>query len=123
MSSSILSKVALVALMVGTALVVPPSIDHTWLPPGLTLSVLAFGIINATFAPAGTEWVRAVAIGATFAALLWPSELLFAVPFVAWLIWPPAFMVMAALGRKSHSALSEEHQDNRNDASATRIEE
>ena len=99
MSKNVQIKAALVALLVAAALAGPPT-DVSWTtfgpPTGLSwlvLGVLAFGIVNVLVSLPGTYWVRAIAIGATLAALLRPSMLLVWVVLLAWLVWPPVFMV------------------------------
>jgi len=106
MSRSI-QKAALVALLVGAA-VVGPRAGVSWSSFGasggaswLTIGLLAFGIFNVLFSPRGTARVRAIAIGATLGGLLWPSQLLALVVLFAWLVWPPAFMVASALAHEA----------------------
>jgi hypothetical protein len=113
MSRSIQAKAALVALLVGAALLNRPT-PSLW----FTLGLLAFGIFNVLFSAPGTAWVRAVAIGATFAGLLWPSQMVALVVLLAWLVWPPAFMVASALARDSSPAPSVDPQEG--EAAATR---
>jgi MFS family permease len=59
---------------------------------------LIFGIGNALLALPGTRWVRLVAICGAMVALLWPAKLLVGLGILAWLAWPPAFLVAWALG-------------------------
>ena len=79
---------------------------------GFALGLLLFGIVNVLFSTPGTKWVRAIAIGITFVALLWPANLQL-VALIAWLVWPPAFMVAWALARESNSTLREPQEDRR----------
>ena len=97
-----LIKAALVALLVGAGLVgrytdilIGPMAD------GFTAGLLLFGIANVLFSAPGTQWVRATAIGAAFVGLMWQRELLVLVVVLAWLVWPPAFMVAWTLARRS----------------------
>src|SRR5262249_8912422 len=75
-----------------------------------TLAILAFGITNVLFDPPGTVVIRTIAIAAAFAALLWPQNLRVFMLLVAWLVWPPAFMVSWALARESRVAATEGHE-------------
>jgi hypothetical protein len=93
-------RVALVALLVGAAVIGRPA-GGLW----ITLGVLTFAIFNVVTAPPGTEWVRASAVGAAFAALLWPGQLLGPVVVFALLVWPLAIMMAWALTYKSGGAL------------------
>jgi hypothetical protein len=101
MSRRIQTKAALVALLVGAA-VVGHQTDNSFrpMPSWFSLGFLLFGIVNVLFSAPGTQKVRATAIGATVAALLLPA-LIGPVLFLAWLVWPPAFMVAWALERRS----------------------
>jgi hypothetical protein len=67
----------------------------------LAVGLLAFGLFNAVVSPAGTIWVRAVAVLATLAALVFPGSRVL-VTLVAWLVWPPAIMVAWAIARERH---------------------
>lgn len=107
------TKAALVAVLLVAALVNQP-IARDWFTPGL----LAFGLLNVLLAPAGTFGVRALAIGATFAGLLWGGQLAMAVAVLAWLVWPTAFMVAWAVARESGDTPS--HEPPETDAAATR---
>ena len=93
MSRSVQVKVALVAALVGIALLGPRT-GVSWPASGL----LVIGILNALVSPPGTYWVRAIAVGVTFAALLFPDFLGPAL-LLAWLVWPLAFMITWAVGR------------------------
>jgi hypothetical protein len=105
MSKSMQKKAALVALLVGAALAssrvpwntIGPRTDFLLLP----LGVLAFGIVNVFLSLPGTFPLRAISVAAAFAALLWPAKLLMVVVLLAWLAWPPAFMVGWALATRS----------------------
>lgn len=92
------AKTTLIVLLVGALLIdiTPP--DQLWLLIGLT----AFGVANVLLTLPGTAGVRMVAIGGTLAALIgrrdgWPSLMV----ALAWLVWPPAFMVSWALSREA----------------------
>src|SRR5712671_3787817 len=99
MSRRIQVKAAL-ALLVGAAIVGHQAYHYRPAPDWFFLALPFFGIVNVVFAPPGTRWVRAIAIGSTFAALLWPA-LFGSLIFLAWLVWPPAFMVAWALASRS----------------------
>ena len=113
MSRSTQAKAALVTVLIAAALVNQP-IARDWFTPGL----LAFGILNVLLAPPGTFGVRALAIGATFAALLWSGTFSMAVALLAWLVWPTAFMVAWAVAREPGGTPS--HEPPEGDAAAGR---
>jgi hypothetical protein len=100
MSKKVQVKAALIALLAGAAMVGPHTYTLQAAPYGFTLGLLLFGIVNVLFSAPGTQKVRATAIVATLAGLLW-SPLLLSVALLAWLLWPPAFMVAWALGQRS----------------------
>jgi hypothetical protein len=108
MSRSNQVRAALVALLIGTAFVSQPIRDD-W----STIVFLLFGILNVVLNPRGTQYVRAVAVGMTFSGLLWPGLIRSILAFLAWLVWPPAFLVAWALARESDAApaISELHGD------------
>lgn len=93
MSMGIQVKVAVVTVLVGAALL-GGSAD--W----FTLGVLVFGVVNALFSVPGTKWVRAAAIACSVAALVSPGLIQGTVILLAWLAWPPAFLVAWALARE-----------------------
>jgi hypothetical protein len=100
MLKTILLKAAVIALLVAAAMIghqtsISVRSAAVLFAPGLLL----FGIVNVLFAPTGTHWVRTFAVAATIAALLWPEQLRTAVALLAWLVWPPAFMVAWGLAR------------------------
>jgi hypothetical protein len=96
MSRSVLLKVVLVTALVGLALIGRDvGAFNTWITPGL----VAFGIVNVVFSPRGTSGIRAVASAGALAALFWPPIQTLVV-LLAWLVWPPAFLVAWALGRE-----------------------
>jgi hypothetical protein len=101
MSKSMQKKAALVAMLIAAWLIGDYTATRFVPPVGLVVGVLLFGIINVLFSAPGTQRVRAIAIGATLAALLWPRTLLSLVILLAWLVWPPAFMVGWALATRS----------------------
>ena len=98
MSRSTLAKVLLIALLIFTVLMTPPT-NRNWIKVG----ILIFGMVNVLLDLPGTLVIRAMAVAATFAVLLYKD--LFALMLVlAWLVWPPAFMVCWALERESRVA-------------------
>src|SRR3981081_1550668 len=99
MSKTLLIKGALLPRLAGAALMGGRAAG-IWMMVG----VLGFGAFNILFSAPGTEWVRAVAIAGVFGALLWPAGLLALVVLLAWIVWPPAFMVSWALSRESTDA-------------------
>jgi hypothetical protein len=69
--------------------------------------IVLFGAVNVVFTPPGTGTVRAVALAATLVLLIVsmkegvPNEAIrVGSGLVIWLIWPPAFMVAWALGKR-----------------------
>jgi hypothetical protein len=113
-------KAVLVALLVGAAVLGHQMYSYRPAADWFFLGWLTFGIFNVLFSPPGTQRVRAIAIGATFASLLWPT--LFAgVVFLAWLVWPPAFMVAWALASRSTANPSAGRQEGHSAASRPRI--
>jgi hypothetical protein len=94
MATRIQIKVAIVVALIAAALVGRPG-SPLW----LTLSVIAFGAFNVFLEAPGTEWIRALAIGGTIAALVLPNWFFGPVALLAWLVWVPAFAVAWALAR------------------------
>jgi hypothetical protein len=114
MSRSVLLKVVLVTALGGLALIGRDvGAFSVWITPGL----VAFGIVNAVLAPRGTTAIRVVAIAGALAALLWPP-LQPLVVLLAWLVWPPAFLVAWALSRDTDDSLDAEQPER--SAAATR---
>jgi hypothetical protein len=74
----------------------------------VTVGALLFGVFNALFARAGTAWIRGLAIGASFLMMLLPGDARLGMVFLAWLLWPPAFLVAWALGREQHTTVENE---------------
>jgi hypothetical protein len=66
MSTNALTKVALAAALVATALISSPG-RSGWMVPALVL----FGLFNAIVSPPGTLGLRLTAVAATLAALWW----------------------------------------------------
>ena len=123
MSRSTQMKAALVTLLVTTALVgnrLMPPVYRPMAEPGL-IGLLVFAVVNVLWSPPGTFGVRAAAIGATFAALLWPDKLVGLVALLAWLVWPPAFMVSWALAREANTTANNERPDGKADAIRARM--
>jgi len=87
------TKLAIVLLLVGAALL-GPSTER------FILGLLAFGILNALWSPPGTAWVRGLAIAGCVIGLIFPSGAFTAfVTFLFWLLWLPAFLVGWSLAR------------------------
>ena len=102
MSKATQLKAALVVLLVVAFVVGEQANRFTYPPSWFSVGLLSFGILNALFTPPGTTWVRAIAIAATFPALLWPGGLFGVAMIFSWLLWPPAFMVAWALALARH---------------------
>jgi len=64
--------------------------------------------------------IRAVAIAATLAALLWPA-LQATVVVLAWLVWPPAFLVAWAVARDLGDVPAAEHAERSTAAKRARV--
>ena len=122
MSKSAQIKTALVTVLIATALIGRYSSSR--IPqPELLLDggLLLFGVINVLLPTPGTLWVRAMAIVATIAALLWPGDLLTLVVLLVWLVWPPAFMVAWALALRFGQAATIERQAGQQAGTRARI--
>jgi hypothetical protein len=102
MATRIQIKVAIVVALMAAALVGRPES-----PRWLTLGVIAFGAFNVLLDAPGTESIRAVATGGTFAALLLPNWFFGPVALIAWFVWVPAFAVAWALARNPRHEASE----------------
>jgi hypothetical protein len=102
MAANICIKVAIVVALIAAAFIGRPE----W-PLGLTLGAIAFGAFNVWLDAPGTEWIRAVATGGTFAALVSPNWFFGPVALIAWFVWVPAFAVAWALGRNPRRDASE----------------
>lgn len=98
MTRQIQLKVALVALLVAAAVIGSGSIG--WYSGG----TLAFGIFNVLVTPRGTFGVRMATVAATFAMLLWPLGAGVFFWLMAWLVWPPAYVVTWMLRIESDRA-------------------
>ena len=92
MATKIQIKGSIVVALIAAALVGRPG-SPLW----LTLGVIAFGGFNVFLDAPGTEWIRALAIGGTLAALVLPNWFFGPVALIAWLVWVPAFAVAWAL--------------------------
>ena len=79
------------------ALIAAALVGRPGSPLWLTLGVIAFGGFNVFLDAPGTEWIRALAIGGTLAALVLPNWFFGPVALIAWLVWVPAFAVAWAL--------------------------
>jgi len=98
-SRTVLTKAGAAIVLIAAVLVMP-STQRGWLVYGL----LFFGIANVLFDVPGTMLIRTIAVAGTFVALVWQdsSAASWAV-LLAWLLWPPAFMVAWALGKRSRN--------------------
>lgn len=122
-----LTKIALVAMLVGAALAGERAVPGwdllgRWIPiPTFTLVTVAFGIFNVLVTPPGTTWIRAgavlVALAGCFASTGWSVAL----TLVAWFVWPPAFMAAWALGRERADALANAPAERESAAVRSRI--
>lgn len=104
MSRNTRIKAALLGLLLITILFNPsadPDRPRYWL--------LLFGIVNVLFDLPGTWIVRAIAIAATVLGLIWPGDLRALVALIAWLVWPPAFLVSWALAREPRDDNASSH--------------
>jgi hypothetical protein len=89
-------RIALVIVLAGAAAVGGlASADR------FTFGLLAFGIVNVIFSPPGTTWVRGAAVAASVLALASPGSVRTLLILLAWLVWPPAFMVAWAIARQA----------------------
>src|SRR5688572_23016560 len=104
MSKSTQLKAALVTSLVVAALLSRYAPSFRPASVWFILGLLAFGTVNVLLAAPGTEWIRATAIGASFAGLLWPAAFGGTVMLLAWLLWPPAFMVAWAVAGETAGA-------------------
>lgn len=92
MSSGMPVKVVGVTVLVGAALV-GGAIER------FAVGMLIFGIVNVLATARGTTWVRAAAVVASLVAFAVPVGPRMLVAVLAWLVWPPAFLVAWALAR------------------------
>jgi len=110
MSRSFQVKVAFVALLVGAGAIGQQTSTGEgthW----LWLGVLLFGIANVLLTVPGTRWVRGIAIGAAFLTLVWPDASMALTLLLAWLVWPPAFLLAWALDRHISRTASAEQPE------------
>lgn len=108
-------KTVLVVLLVGAA-----ALGRQTQSPLMVVGLLAFGVFNAVVDAPGTGFVRAVGLAGTFAALLLPGVAVL-LALLAWLTWPPAFIVGWALAGESGSADASEEGAPGRDALRARI--
>jgi hypothetical protein len=106
MSRSISTKAALIAALVGAALIGRPNVlGGDW----IGLSLVAFGAINVIFSPPGTLRLRIAAIVVTLLALVGPDAFAGAAVLLALLAYPPALLVAWALARNRGDWDNSEH--------------
>ncbi len=87
-------------LLIVAVLVMPPS-HRAWSVYG----VLLFGITNVFLDVPGTDFIRTLSAAAAFVVLIWQdSAVAVWTALLAWLIWPPAFMVSWALARSPNGS-------------------
>ena len=92
MSKSTLTKIAVLALLGGAAFA-----GRSGEKNPLIFGLLAFGIFNLLVSVPGTTWVRRTAVAASLVGLLLPGNAKSLVVVLAWLVWPPAFLVTWAV--------------------------
>jgi len=92
MSKSTLTKIAVLALLGGAAFA-----GRSGEKNPLIFGLLAFGIFNLLVSVLGTTWVRRTAVAASLVGLLLPGNAKSLVVVLAWLVWPPAFLVTWAV--------------------------
>ncbi len=110
MTRTNLIKAALVCLFVAAGVAAPFNQWHpsSWFDWGALVAMVVFGIVNVIFSLPGTQWVRAIAIGLTLAALIWPRLLFGPTILFIWLGWPLALLVAWATARGEDSTLDAE---------------
>jgi hypothetical protein len=108
MSRSVQIKAALVTALVAAA-TLGRTLDGPVIERGGAEFFMAglwlFGLANVVFAPRGTEWVRGFAIGGVLFGLLTPGPASVIVAVLAWLAWPPAFLVAWATSDPSSGSI------------------
>src|SRR6267154_5335151 len=92
MPKTTLTKIAVLALLGGAAFAGRSGEKYP-----LIFGLLAFGIFNLLVSVLGTTWVRGTAVAASLVGLLLPSDVNSVVVVLAWLVWPPAFLVTWAV--------------------------
>jgi hypothetical protein len=103
MRSSTHIKTALVVVLVAIALLRRCPGCGWASGAAFTVGVLAFGIVNVVASVPGTLWVRVAAVALSVGALIAPVQAGSALLPLAWLVWPPAFIVAWALARETRS--------------------
>jgi hypothetical protein len=111
MSRSIPIKAALVTLLIAAQWIGGTYNSLPRTEVGISLVLLLIGIVNVLFSTPGTYWVRVIAVGVTFATLLFPGRLLGLTVLLAWLVWPAAYMVAWAVARPSSADLGVGRQE------------
>jgi hypothetical protein len=96
MSRSVQIKAAVVAALLAAAAFG----DRAATPLPVTIGLLAFGLFNTLVTPPGTAWVRGYAIAGSLSALLLRGMFGF-VALLAWMAWPPAYLVAWAMSNAS----------------------
>jgi len=98
-SKTALIKAGVAVVLIAAVLVTPPS-QRGWPIYGLLL----FGITNVFLDVPGTAFIRTLSAVAAFVVLVWQdSTVAVWTALLAWLIWPPLFMVSWALARRPSS--------------------
>ena len=106
MSKGIALKAGLVVAIIVAALLGPVK------PDLLTLGIVAFGVLNIVWEPAGTTWVRWFAVAASCGALINPV-MREAVAGLTMVVWPPAFLLVWSLAREGDALESVDPEGNR----------
>src|SRR5580693_9398790 len=95
MSKSTLTKIAVLVLLGGAAFAGQSGVKYP-----LIFGLIAFGILNLLVSVPGTTWVRRTAVAASLVGLLLPGDAKSVVVVLAWLVWPPAFLVTWAVAEQ-----------------------
>ena len=117
MSKSTLTKIAVLALLGGAAFA-----GRSGEKNPLIFGLLAFGIFNLLVSVPGTTWVRRTAVAASLVGLLLPGNAKSVVVVLAWLVWPPAFLVTWAVSGQRNATQDvglREESEGRNKARVT----
>ena len=97
MSKGVPLKVAVVTMLVGTALIRNGVPTVVFAIGRLVLGILAIGIFNVVVSPPGTLWVRGFGVVCSFIGLLFPDGPRAVAVVLLWLVWPPAYLVAWSL--------------------------
>ena len=117
MKSPVVKTVLVVAILCAAAFGATPVLGVPRLSLAWLVGILAFGIFNAVVWAPGTAWVRSISILATISTLLWGRVETFAL--LAWIAWPPAYVVSWALAPGATQAVTEALEENSGDVFTT----